>query len=203
MTAVNGDDLIAHPQAGALTLGSGDCFAGGVCRFRKPRNHCGRNFRGGAQQNRDQHKAQHQIHKRSGKYHQHSAPDCLFFECVGIFAGLILPLHGAESADGEQTKGIRCLPFPKVQELRSHTDGELVDLNMVQLRHDKMSELMNPNNQPENENRNQKRYNMLHGWCPFLFRNGTADKLPCLGVGCNHILVTSDLRFLDGLHGTL
>ena len=94
-------------------------------------------------------------------------------------------------------------PFRKCRSFGPIPMANSFDLNMVQLRHDKMSELMNPNNQPENENRNQKRYNMLHGWCPFLFRNGTADKLPCLGVGCNHILVTSDLRFLDGLHGTL
>ena len=73
----------------------------------------------------------------------------------GSVGRLVLPLHGAEAADGQQPQGILGLPLLALPEAGPHADGELVDLHAAELRRQEVAQLMDGDQHAEDQDGRQ------------------------------------------------
>lgn len=74
-------------------------------------------------------------------------------EGPGVVALLILPLHGAVSADGQGTNTVKCLPLLLLPESGPHAHRELIHLHPQQLGGGKMPQLMGGDQHAEDQYR--------------------------------------------------
>ena len=125
------------------------------------------------------HEAQHEVHHRACRHHQHPLPDgglvqrlarplcqhlrrdgrggILLVPALGLRAlGAFLPFQRHEAAHGQEPQGVLGALAVGLDEGRPHADGELVDLDAAELRHRKMAELMDGDDCAEDEQRSRK-----------------------------------------------
>ena len=142
-TSVDTNDLIprAHTSfIGGITLiDIGQCHGIKILLWRK---------RGGEQD--QQQKAQHKVHKCSGKQNDKPLPLGFHVKRIRIVIILILPLHLTKTADGKSSYRVQSLTLLLFPQLGSHADGEFIYLSAKQLCRYKMSEFMDKNNQRKN-----------------------------------------------------
>lgn len=94
------------------------------------------------EQNRNEHKAEDNIHHRACDHNEEALPHGLLVKSPLIFACLILSLHLDIAAHGDQPQGIFRFPFAEAQQLWPHADGELIDLDAGELGYREMPQLM-------------------------------------------------------------
>ena len=101
----------------------------------------------------DQHKAGQKIHESPGAEDDDLFPPAGPAEGPGVVALLILPLHGAVSADGQGTNTVKCLPLLLLPESGPHAHRELIHLHPQQLGGGKMPQLMGGDQHAEDQYR--------------------------------------------------
>ena len=99
-----------------------------------------------------QHNAGEEIHGGTGGKDDHPLPPGSIGKCMGVVAGLVLPFHGTEAADGDAPDGIEGLANLLFENRRPHKQGEFVDLNTKCLGGDEMAKLMNKDEKAEQKN---------------------------------------------------
>ena len=107
------------------------------------------------EQNRNEHKAEDNIHHRACDHNKEALPHRLLVKGPLIFARLVFPLHLDISAHGDQPQGIFCFPFAEAKKLWPHANGELIDLDARELSYREMPHLMDQDNQAKKQNSKQ------------------------------------------------
>ena len=104
----------------------------------------------GIEQDHDE-KSRHQVHKRARCQDDQLLPQGLGGKGPGIGRAVVpvLPLHGAVAADGQGAEGVFRLPLLPGPNGRAHADGELIDLDVQLFRRNKMSPLVDRDEQPK------------------------------------------------------
>ena len=74
----------------------------------------------------------------------------------------VLTLHGAVAADGQKPQGILRFAAGEREKLWPHADGEFVDAHMAQLRCEKVAELVDENDEPEEQYADNGEQDALH-----------------------------------------
>mgnify|MGYP000130275648 CR=1 FL=1 len=102
----------------------------------------------------DNKQSRKEIHPRPGGKDQQLRPKALVFQGPGIAGGLVLPLHGAEAAEGKAPQGVQGLPLLLLANGRAHADGELIHPHAAGLGGHKMSQLVYGDEHTEHQHRN-------------------------------------------------
>ena len=125
------------------------------------------------------HEAQHEVHHRACRHHQHPLPDSRLVQrlacpllqhlrrdvravivpasTLGLLAlGALLPFQRHKAAYGQEPQGILCAFAIGLDEGRTHANGKLVDLDPAELCHCKMAELVDGDDRAEDEQRGCK-----------------------------------------------
>ena len=101
----------------------------------------------------DNKQARKEIHPRPGGKDQQLRPKALVFQGPGIAGGLVLPLHGAESAEGKAPQSVQSLPLLPLANGRAHADGELIHPHAAGLGGHKMPQLVYGDEHAEHQRR--------------------------------------------------
>ena len=80
----------------------------------------------------------------------------------GVVAFFVLTLHSAVAADGQKPQGILRFAAGEREKLRPHADGEFVDAHVAQLRCEKVAELVDKNDEPEEQYADNGEQDALH-----------------------------------------
>ncbi len=108
----------------------------------------------GGIQDHEQEKAKEIIHEGPGGEDDQPSDHALIAESAGIAGALLLPLHGTEAAHGKGAERVIRLPLLNMQQSGAHADGKFNDLYAACLGRQKMSQLMDENNDTERKDRN-------------------------------------------------
>ncbi|CAN4043729.1 Molybdenum transport system permease protein modB, partial [Dysosmobacter welbionis] len=100
-----------------------------------------------------------EIHKGAGGKNHHLFPEALTAQRPLVARVLILPLHSAEAADGQQPEGILGLLRLLVPDQRPHADGKLVDPHAAELGGQEVAQLVDGDQYAENQNGRQDIHN--------------------------------------------
>ena len=68
-----------------------------------------------------------------------------------VVGGLLLALHRAEAADGQQAQCVGRLPLRLFQDRRPHADGKLIDAHAAGLGRAEVAQLMQRDQHAENQ----------------------------------------------------
>ena len=105
-----------------------------------------------AQDNHHQEKAQDDVEDAAGGHHQKAFPHRLVAKGPGVAAVLVLALHGAVAANGQQAQAVLGLPFLKANQFWPHAQGKLVDPDARGLCQQEMSQLVKENDKAKKQN---------------------------------------------------
>ena len=167
---VDGHDLVAGLQAGLAAEG---VVLHGIDDL------AGDGFTAQRDEEQQHHEAQHEVHHRACRHHQHPLPDSrlvqrlacpllqhlrrdvraviLSASALGLLAlGALLPFQRHKAAYGQEPQGILCAFAVGLDEGRTHANGKLVDLDPAELCHCKMAELVDGDDCAEDEQRGCK-----------------------------------------------
>ena len=102
------------------------------------------------------------IHDAARRNHDHALPNGTVAKRAGIVAFFVLTLHDAVAADGQKPQGILCFAAGEREKLWPHADGEFVDAHVAQLRCEKVAELVDENDEPEEQYADNGEQDALH-----------------------------------------
>ena len=103
------------------------------------------------EENQNQQHTGQKIHQRASGQNQCLCPKALPHKGPLIAGILILPLHGAEAANGKQPQGIQSFPFLESPQFGAHANGKLVDTNFRRLCQQEMAQLVKKYHEPEKQ----------------------------------------------------
>ena len=118
----------------------------------------------------DQHQqeAGDEIHGRSRHQDAKALPPGSLLEGSGVIGLGVLPFHGAVTTDGNAANGIKSLTLLLLPDGRSHKHGKLIDLHTGSLRCQKMSKLMDKNQNTKDQNCKNYAHRVLDSWNSYL-----------------------------------
>ena len=128
----------------------------------------------------DNEKPRQKVHKGSGCEDHQLLEKALAAQGPLVRGGLVLPLHGAEAADGQQAQGVLGLPRVPVPDQGAHADGELVDPHAAELCRGEVAELVDGDQHAEDQDGRQDIHNG-HGKAPVKRNTVTPGPAPPVG----------------------
>ena len=102
---------------------------------------------------RDDDKAQHEVHKRTGRKDYHALPRGLIRKRARVFRLLVLPGHGAEAAEGDAAQGIGRLALLLFEYGGAHADRELLHAHSAGLCSREVAKLVDDDEHAEDKDR--------------------------------------------------
>ena len=92
-----------------------------------------------------------EIHQRTRGEDDELFPEALVAQRARVVGGLLLALHRAEAADGQQAQCVGRLPLRLFQDRRPHADGKLIDAHAAGLGRAEVAQLMQRDQHAENQ----------------------------------------------------
>ena len=141
-------------------------------------------------QDHEQSESEQEVHCRTRDQDEHTSQNALIIKRAGILGSFVFPLHRAETSYRQSAKRIYRLFSLLFEQLRPHADGELRHLHAAGLGHQKMSQLMDKDQDSERKDS----YQDIH-----LFQL-SSDVLACPQVCLKQLIQCGVVTHLGVLH---